>query len=98
MQRAARDLLTALRQGAVLKVHRTVDGAKVYRLHGAGATGGQGGSEEVAAGLVDSLERGGYLQSNMKFPAATLLLTEQGLAATAASGASLAAPAGPRRY
>jgi hypothetical protein len=34
----------------------------------------------------------------MKFPAATLLLTEKGLAATAASAADLPEPAGPRRY
>lgn len=94
MKPAARDLLAALRGGAVLKVHRTLDGVKVYRLHGRGP----GEGEVIAARLVDSLERGGFLQSNMKFPAATLLLTEKGLAATTADVASLPEPAGPRRY
>ena len=71
-----RRILAALQGGCYLKIHRTLDGAKVYRLHcpGDGETGG----EELPASAVDALERHGYLQSNMKFPAATLLLTERG--------------------
>jgi hypothetical protein len=68
-------LLAAVAAGDVLKVHRSVDGEKVYRLHplsGAEAV-------EVGAADVEALERGGFTRSNMKFPAATFLLTEQGL-------------------
>jgi hypothetical protein len=90
-----RRILQALQQGCHLKVHRTLDGAKVYRLHGA-PSGGEEIAEEVNAGLVEALERGGYLQSNLKFPAAALLLTERG--AAAASGPAALHPVGPRGY
>jgi hypothetical protein len=72
-----RRILQALQQGCHLKVHRTMDGAKVYRLHGA-AGGSTAASEEIPADVVEPLERHGCLQSNLKFPAATLLLTERG--------------------
>jgi hypothetical protein len=80
-----RRILAALRQGCYLKIHRTLDGAKVYRLH-CSAPDGEITVEELSAAPVDALERHGYVQSNMKFPAATLLLTERGVqAATALS-------------
>jgi hypothetical protein len=94
-------LLAALHRGHHLKVHRTVDGAKVYRLHCAGT---QTAPQELPGDLVESLERGGYLQSNMKFPAATLLLTEKGCQATrddasaGAQGTNRWIPVGPRHY
>lgn len=72
-----RRILAALQAGCYLKIHRTLDGAKLYRLHCSGEDGG----EELPAAPVDALERHGYLQSNMKFPAATLLLTERGAGA-----------------
>lgn len=92
-------LLQALQSGCYLKVHRTLDGAKLYQLHGAHAGGEHSndkGAEIVSPGLVETLERHGYLQSNMKFPAAMLLLTERGI--EAANAASSLRPIGPRRY
>lgn len=83
-------VLRALQDGCQLKVHRTLDGAKTYRLHCPGAhaleTGQETGQEigqVLPAAAVELLERRGYLQSNMKFPAATLLLTERGRQAAA---------------
>jgi hypothetical protein len=66
-------LLRALLDGAVLKVHRTVDGAKVHQLHCHGEP-----PRAVEAATVRRLEAQNLIQSNMKFPAATYLLTEQG--------------------
>ena len=74
-----RRILAALQQGCYLKVHRTLDGAKVYCLY-CSSTDGKERAEELPAALVDPLERHGYVQSNMKFPAATLLLTVRGAA------------------
>ena len=71
-----RRILAALQGGCYLKIHRTVDGAKVYRLYCSSRSDVEG--EELPPAAVDALERHGYLQSNLKFPAATLLLTERG--------------------
>ncbi len=76
-----RRILAALQGGCYLKIHRTVDGDKVYRLYCSSSSDDRG--EELPAAAVDALERHGYLQSNMKFPAATLLLTERGVRARA---------------
>lgn len=67
-------LLRALRDGATLKVHRTLDGEKVHRLHPL-----EGEPVPVDRDLVDQLVRAGLIVSNMKFPAATYLLTEEGV-------------------
>jgi hypothetical protein len=93
-----RRILQALQSGCHLKVHRDLDGAKVYRLHcpAASTAAGVNAAEEVAAGNVEALERRGYLQSNLKFPAAMLLLTERGL--QAASTPAALRPVGPRSY
>jgi hypothetical protein len=64
-------ILAAMREGATLKAHRTVDGAKVHRLHPL-----EGSPVEVAGRDVESLKRRGLIISNMKFPVATYLLTE----------------------
>jgi hypothetical protein len=85
-------VLAALQTGHHLKVHRTVDGQKAYRLHR--ADGSVAGA--VSAATVDGLERGGFVESNMKFPAATFLLTEKGGAAAARITGSQQTPAGPR--
>lgn len=63
-------LLAALRQGDVLKVHRTLDGAKEYRLHPLDGTP----SQAIAAQDVEVLLAAGLIASNMKFPAATFVL------------------------
>jgi hypothetical protein len=100
LSREQQRILQALQQGSHLKVHRTLDGAKVYRLHspagGDEAGGDDAAAEVVAASLVEALERGGYLQSNLKFPAAALLLTERGAEAVTAPAALR--PVGPRGY
>ena len=75
-----RRILAALQAGCYLKIHRTLDGAKVYRLH-CSDDAGTSRVEELPPAEVDALERHGYLQSNMKFPAATLLLTQRGASA-----------------
>jgi hypothetical protein len=63
-------LLAAIRAGDVLKVHRTLDGAKEYRLHP--LSGAQ--PQPVAPADVDALLAAGLIASNMKFPAATFVL------------------------
>lgn len=91
---AQRALLIALQTGERLQVHRTLDGAKLYRLH----THGGNTAEAVAPEVVDSLVRTGLIESNMKFPAATFLLTDKGLAAIKAITGSEQAPVGPRKF
>jgi N-dimethylarginine dimethylaminohydrolase len=66
-----RRILQAMRDGAMLKAHRTVDGEKVHRLHPL-----EGLPEAVDSRDVESLKRRGLIVSNMKFPAAMYLLTE----------------------
>jgi hypothetical protein len=63
-------ILGAMRDGATLKVHRTMDGDKAYRLYPL-----EGPAIEVKRRDVESLKRRGLIASNMKFPAATYLLT-----------------------
>lgn len=72
---AAKALLVDLQNGAILKVHRTLDGAKVHKLHRHGVD-----ATEINIAIVRYLEKQNLIQSNMKFPAATYLLTEQGAA------------------
>ncbi len=88
-----RALLRALAEGHVLKVHRTVDGAKVYRLHRL-----DGQTEIVPGGVVRGLERRGLIESNMKFPAATFMLTERGKAWAAPGDRDRPGPVGPRGF
>ncbi|MCB0064087.1 MAG: hypothetical protein KDE19_18315 [Caldilineaceae bacterium] len=74
-RRATEDhvLLSALIAGAVLKAHRTMNGTKTHKLHCAGQP-----PQLVNKQVVRRLESQHLIQSNMKFPAATYLLTEQG--------------------
>lgn len=70
-----RRILAAVAAGDVLKVHRTVDGEKVHRLHPL-----DGAQEQViAAKDVERLLVLGLIDSNMKFPAATFLITPKGV-------------------
>ncbi len=71
-----RYVLEAILRGCTLKVHRTVDGMKTHLLHPL-----DGSPETVDAAAVAWLADRGLIRSNMKFPAATYLLTERGLAA-----------------
>ena len=89
---AQQRLLLALAGGATLKVHRTLDGEKSYRLHSENRA-----SEEIDPGVVDGLAAQALLVSNMKFPAATFLLTERGVQEAVRLGAPLR-PLTPRQY
>lgn len=66
-------LLKALQQGATLKTHRTLDGAKIHKLHPL-----HGDAIMIKVGTVRTLERRSWIQSNLKFPVATYLLTAAG--------------------
>lgn len=66
-------VLKALATGQLLKSHRDLDGAKVYRLHALQGTG-----VTVAPAVVQALYTAGYIQTNHKFPTATYCLTLQG--------------------
>lgn len=89
-----RTLLIALQAGDRLKVQRTRDGAKRYRLHARD----DAAVVEVAATVVDGLLRAGLIESNMKFPAATFLLTDKGLAVVTTITGSEQTPIGPRNF
>jgi len=71
-----RYILRAMLDGAALKAHRTLDGAKVHLLHPLA-----GPAEPVDPAAVEYLRRHGLIASNMKFPVATYILTEAGAAA-----------------
>jgi hypothetical protein len=71
---AQRRILMAMREGATLKAHRTLDGEKTHRLHPL-----EGEPEPVDAADVEVLREAGLIASNMKFPAATYVLTAQGI-------------------
>lgn len=87
-------ILAALQAGDRLKVHRTIDGEKRYLLHRLD----ESEAIVVDAAVVDSLERGGLVESNMKFPAATFLLTDQGVAAAVRITGRAQMPMGPRNF
>lgn len=66
-------VLLALINGATLKSHRYLSGAKLCQLHAL-----DGSLQTVRRPTVDYLRRYGLIDSNKKFPAATYLLTEKG--------------------
>ena len=76
---AQRNLLRAMLDGASLKAHRDLDGAKTHLLHLLA-----GDPLPIAAELVESLRSLGLIQSNLKFPAATYVLIDRALSALAA--------------
>jgi len=63
-----------MRNGATLKVHRTLDGEKAHRLHPL-----DGEPDTIERDVVESLVALGLIQSNLKFPAATYVLTDKGV-------------------
>ena len=63
-------ILSAMRGGATLKAHRTLDGAKTHVLHPL-----EGSPEIVDSAAVEALKRRGLIVSNMKFPVAVYRLT-----------------------
>jgi len=66
-------VLRAIINGATLKSHRHLDGAKEYKLHPL-----DGPAQTVRWEIVAALKEQGLIDSNKKFPAATYLLTEKG--------------------
>lgn len=86
-------VLRAMAQGGTLKTHRTMDGEKLPRLHPLDAP-----AHDVDPAVVDSLKRRKLIRSNMKFPAATYLLTDRGRAAASGLGDPDDDPLGPRNY
>lgn len=79
----AEDVIARLAEGWTLKSHRYLDGRKEYRLHPLGA----GEAISVAEETVRQLQQKRLIHSNMKFPAATYLLTERGEAVASKLGA-----------
>jgi hypothetical protein len=87
-------LLRALAQGSTLKVHRDLDGGKIYKLHPldhAPAT-------VIDDAVVAALRKQGLIESNMKFPASVLLLTDKGTQHAASLLGVQVSPVGPRNY
>jgi hypothetical protein len=87
-------VLVALLHGSCLRVHRTPDGDKVFRL----AAPDNACSEEIPGSVASALEQQGLVASNMKFPAATFLLTEKGQGLVTTWGDDAVLPLGPRNY
>lgn len=67
-------VLGALLQGAYLKAHRYLNGEKFHKLH----SNEMGQEEVVRDAVVERLLQRDLIRSNMKFPAATYILTEVG--------------------
>jgi hypothetical protein len=76
--------LRALVSGFQLKSHRYLDGQKVYTLHDTATDA----TYSVDAATVDRLRDLGLIVGNMKFPAATYMLTEEGARVASALTAS----------
>ena len=72
---AQHHVLTAIAHGHTLKVHRDIDGGKVYRLYALDGT-----VQPIERAVADDLIESGLLGSNQKFPAATFWLTPAGRA------------------
>lgn len=72
----AEKVIARLAGGWALKSHRYLDGRKEYRLHPLG----DGEAEAIMERSVRQLQRRRLIHSNMKFPAASYLLTERGQA------------------
>jgi hypothetical protein len=80
----AENVVARLAAGWALKSHRYLDGRKEYRLHPLD----DGAPQGVALQTVRQLQRRRLIHSNMKFPAASYLLTERGQAVAAQLGAT----------
>jgi hypothetical protein len=86
-------ILYELVRGSRLQDQRTLDGSKIYQLHPLT----YGPAEIVAETTVEYLKRHKLISSNMKFPAATYLLTDKG-AALAATLSAQSLPLHARNY
>jgi hypothetical protein len=70
----AQETLRALVSGYALKSHRYLDGQKHYSLHDTATDA----TRPVAFATVEQLRQRGLIVGNMKFPAATYMLTSEG--------------------
>lgn len=87
-------VLQRLASGDTLKMHRTLDGEKVYKLHPL-----NGAPPEVLSGtVVEALRQQKLIQSNLKFPAAVYLLTDKGLTAARLPTANAHLPITTKNY
>lgn len=68
-----RQLLFQIANGKTLKVHRDLEGRKVYQLHNL-----EGRAESIGREIAEGLIELGLIDSNKKFPAATFWLTDTG--------------------
>ncbi len=94
LTREQEKLLAAIHLGSQLKVHRSIDGEKIYQLH----TSDNSVSQPVSDAVVRLLERQGYVKSNMKFPAATFMLTEKGTQTAVQYTGRTVNTTGPRNF
>ncbi len=69
----AEQVIRLMASGGTLKTHRGVDGEKVVRLHPLNDP-----SIDVSTTAMNQLKQRQLIDSNMKFPAATYLLTQKG--------------------
>lgn len=74
LTRQEKEVLVALVSGYQLKSHRFLDGQKTYVLHDTATDA----TRPVATKTVDQLRDRGLIVGNMKFPAATYMLTSEG--------------------
>lgn len=79
--------------GGTLKVHRHLDGSKLYRLHPL-----EGPPETLQGATVNHLKTQGLIDSNKKFPAATYLLTEKGKEVAVSLAASSLDPLSSKKF
>jgi uncharacterized protein YjhX (UPF0386 family) len=86
-------VLRAMAQGGTLKTHRSMDGEKLSKLHPLDAS-----AFDVDPAVVESLKRRKLIRSNMKFPAATYLLTDRGRFIASGLADSDGGPLGPHNY
>lgn len=74
LRRQEKEILAALVSGYQLKSHRYLDGQKEYTLHDTSTNA----TQPVHVATVDRLRDLGLIVGNMKFPAATYMLTTEG--------------------
>ena len=86
-------VLRAVAQGGTLKTHRSMDGEKLSKLHPLTAP-----AYDVDPTVVDALKRRKLIRSNMKFPAATYLLTDRGRIVASGLADVDGGPLGPHNY
>ncbi len=91
---AHKHILCELARGSRLQDHRDLDGGKLYKLHPLD----NAPDMPIPAASVTYLQRHKLIESNMKFPAATYLLTDKGAAIAVALTPTQTLPLASRNY